>query len=252
MTVEYYYYDSQIKKYLIQFQNIFTGIQVSVGKTDTRDGGLIPVPSHYGSRDRVTAAILASNTQNKPVRLPTMSTYLTGIEMAPDLRKGIGGTRSETYLPRGGLIPNDLKVVKQYMPIPYRLVADLSIYTSNIEHHFQIMEQIMMLFDPILQIQTNDSAFDWGKITTVELHGIRFEENYPAGADRRMIVTGLEFSFPIYISVPADLRSTYIHDIYMRLNTLDYSDPMPTSFEDFEEFGGISEKIASVDDIIEP
>lgn len=252
MTVEHYYYNSQIKKYLIQFQNIFTGMHVLVGKNDVRDEGLIPVPTQYGSRDRVSAAILASNTQNKPIRLPVMSTYLTGIEMAPELRTGVGGTRSETYVPRGGIFPDDIKLVKQYKPVPYKLTAELSIYTSNMEQHFQILEQIMMLFDPILQIQTNDNAFDWAKITTVELLGIRFEENYPAGVDRRMIVTGLEFVFPIYISAPVDLKSTYIHDIYLRLATLDYQDPMPMSMEDFEETNGTIEKIASVDDIINP
>ena len=247
-----YYYNSQIKKYLMQFQNIFTGLQVSVGATEERGPALIPVPVQYGSRDRVTAALLASNTQNKPLRLPLISTYLTGIQMAPELRKGVGGQRSETYVPRGGVVPDDIKVVKQYMPIPYRLTAEVSIYTSNIEQHFQIIEQLLMLFDPILQIQTDDNVHNWAKITTVELLGIRFEENYPIGTDRRMIVTGLDFDFPVYISAPIDLRSSYVHDIFLRLSTLDYSDPMPQTFEDFEELGGIIENIASVDDIVGP
>jgi hypothetical protein len=86
--------------------------------------------------------------------------------------------------------------------------------------HFQILEQILVLFDPSLQIQTSDGVFDWAKITTVELKDITFEENYPAGADRRMIVTTLSFEMPVYIAAPARLKKDVVQDIYVRIGAV--------------------------------
>jgi len=229
MAFPIHYYNQQIKKYLIQFMAIFSGLQVEIGKNDSREEGLIPVPIHYGSKDRVAASIIADNTQNKPIRLPTLSTYLNTISLAPELRKGIGAVRRQSYLPRGGVLPDDVTVVHQIMPIPYKLTTELAIYTSNMDEHFQILEQILMVFDPILQIQTNDSAFDWTKITTVELTDIRPEENYPPGTNKRMSISTLSFQFPIYIAAPANLRTDFVKDIFARISAIDMSASTSTS-----------------------
>ncbi len=221
MAIDNYYYDEQIEKYIIQFMSIFSGMTIHTGKGSDGTVSTLRVPVHYGSRDKVTASILNDNTQNQPIRVPVMSCFLRGLSMAPDRYKGVGSVRTTPYVPRGGLIPNDIKVAHQYMPIPYMTTLDLSIFTSNMNTHFQILEQILVLFDPILQIQTSDGALDWGKITTVELRDINFEENYPAGGDRRIIVTTLSFDMPIYIAAPARLKQDIIEDIYMRIGTVD-------------------------------
>jgi hypothetical protein len=78
-----------------------------------------------------------------------------------------------------------------------------------------------MLFDPILQIQTSDSAFDWTKITSVELTGINNEENYPPGGDRRLLSWTLTFDIPIYISAPVDIKDDVVRKIIIRLGDLE-------------------------------
>lgn len=218
MAFNHFYYDRQVKKYLLQFMTVFAGMQVRVGKKGDTPERLIPVPVHYGSRDRVTAAIFTNNTQNKPLRLPVISAYLNSIDLAPELRKGIGAVRRDTYLPRGGILPDDITVVRQIMPVPYKATAEIALYTSNMDQHFQVIEQILILFDPILQIQTSDAPFDWGKITTIELTGIRFDENYPPGTDRRIINSVLEFTFPIYLSAPVNVKHDIVETIHIRLD----------------------------------
>lgn len=216
-----YYYNQQVKKYIIQFMNIFSGMQVQVGKSDANpDGGMIPITIQYGHRDRVVAHIQSSNTQNKLLRLPAMSVYVTGIDLAPELRKGVGTQRRQTYLPRGEVFPDGITVVKQLMPIPYRLRVELGIYSSNLEQKYQIMEQILMLFDPTIQLQTSDGSFDWTKITTVELDAINFEDNYPSGTDRRLLISSCTFNFPIYISAPANIRDEFVRDIMVRIGVV--------------------------------
>ncbi len=212
-----YYYNNQIKTYLIQFMALFSGMSTMIGKRDDVEPELLSVPIQYGFVDRVVAHIISENTQNSPLRLPTMSAYLTGVAMAPELRKGIGMIRRQTFLPAGALFPEGIKTIHQLMPIPYRATMELSIYTSNTEQRFQILEQILMLFDPTVQIQSTDAVFDWTKLTTVELENISFDDNYPSGVDDRIMITTLNFNMPIYISAPANLRDDYIKDVFVRI-----------------------------------
>jgi hypothetical protein len=79
------------------------------------------------------------------------------------------------------------------------------------------------LFDPILQLQISDSAFDWTKITFVNLRDINYEENYPVGTDKRMVITTITFDVPIYISAPANLKNQIIRDIYARIGAVEGS-----------------------------
>jgi hypothetical protein len=145
---------------------------------------------------------------------------MQGMDIAPELQAGINTTRNQTYLPVGGVLPDDIKTVSQLRPVPYRVNLEVAIYASNTDQHFQMLEQILILFNPGVQIQISDSTFDMTKITTMELMGIRFEQNYPSAADRRIIQTTLDFSFPIYLSAPAQVKSNFINTIYARIGSL--------------------------------
>lgn len=245
-----FYYDQQLRSYIVQFMSIFAGMQVEIGKNETEEKRLIQVPNVYGHKDRVVAHIKGANTQNKPLRLPTFSTYLSNIALAPDLRKGVNQSRRNTYLKTGGLFPDDIEVVHQIMPVPYRINMELGIFASNTNQMQQILEQIMMLFDPILQIQTSDDVFDWKKITTVELTDIRLDNNYPSGNDRRFVQTTMDFTVIAYISAPADIRKNYIKDIYMRIGAVDASSLTNQEMvDDLDQQGIEYNLIASLDDI---
>src|SRR5690554_4769320 len=141
-----YYFNNQVRDYILQFMAIFAGLHVSIGKMDNREPALIPVHLTYGPKDRVVAHIMGEHTQNKPLRLPTMSAYMSSIEMAPERQKGVGVSRRETFMPAGCVFPDDIQTVEQLMPVPYNTTMDLSIYTSNRDEHLQILEQIMMFF----------------------------------------------------------------------------------------------------------
>ena len=215
-----YYYDFQFKRYLYQFMAIFADMNVQVGWTEDKEPRLIKVPIYSASKDRVVAAIKSENTQNKPIRIPAFSASIASYDLMPERRKGVPNSRRNTLMPTGGLFPEDLKVVEQRMPVPYRLTMELGIWASNTDQMYQIMEQIMMIFNPLLQLQISDEITDWTKITTVELMGIRPEENLPAGADRRILRTTLEFEVPVHVSAPADVHARYVKDIYVRVGAV--------------------------------
>jgi hypothetical protein len=215
-----YFYEGQLRNYLLQFCNIFAGLKVATGKGECGEIEHISVPIVVSAKDRVVAAIQAGNTQNKPFSLPMMSATMTGLSLSP-VRKGVGTVDRRVFLPAGGSFPNDLKVAVRYMPIPYLMDVDLTFYSSNTQQMHQMLEQILMLFDPVLQVQTSEAAFDWTKITSVELLSISSEENVPIGGDRRIVQWTLNFQMPIYISAPVDVRDEIVRKIIIQIGDME-------------------------------
>lgn len=250
--IDAFYYDQQLLRYVIQFMAIFANMKVQVGASASLPPRLIKVPIIYGSRDRVVAAIKGNNTQNKPLRVPTFSAILKNLEMAPQLRKGIGQTRRKTVMPLGQPFPDGVRVVKQMMPVPYVARFDLSVYASNTDQHFQIMEQLLMLFDPIVQIQIGDDPFDWTILTTVELKNITWEETFPSLADARVIQSTLSFEVPVYLSPPAEFKKNYIADIKIRLGVVPTTTNLRNSqdvIQALDAEGAIYEDLFTLSDI---
>lgn len=215
-----HFYEGQLRSYLLQFCSIFTGLSVQTGKGECGEKEFITVPISVGSKDRVVAAINAGNTQNKPFSIPAMAASIQNISLSPN-RKGVGVVDRRVFLPVGGVYPDDLTTLVRVMPIPYIMSTELSMYASNTNQLHQMLEQILMLFDPVLEIQTSDSAFDWTKITKVELVGINNEESMPPGGDSRIIMWSMNFDIPIYISAPVDVRDDVVRKITIKIGDLD-------------------------------
>lgn len=218
--INFYFYDQQLRSYLMQVCNIFSGLQVQTGKGTCGETEMMTVPVVLGSRDRVVAAIQAGNTKNRPFSLPTIAVNMSGISMSPN-RKGINTVDSKTFLPVGGSYPEDLRVIQRVMPIPYVMSVDVSIYASNTDQMFQMLEQLLMLFDPLLQLQLSDAPFDWKKLTTIELISINNEENYPAGTEKRVQIWTLGFEVPIYIAPPADIQDKVVRKVAIQIGNMD-------------------------------
>lgn len=220
-TLSPFYYDKQLKNFILQFMAIFTDLYVKVGENDLsgNNDNLISVPISYATRDRVALHIKSNNTNNAPQRLPRMSAYLTGMEYSFEHAKGSNVmSHREVYASRGDVIPDDLKTMHHGVKIPYKLNADLYIFTSNMEQRMQILEQILLVFNPILQIQRSDSPFDTTKLANVELMSIDLDETETA--ETRVLETRLNFSFVVYLSPPKQLINDVISKIILRVKTV--------------------------------
>jgi len=198
--------------------SVFSGLQVQVGKWNTENEKLIPVLVYYGSADKVVAALIAGNTQNKPLRLPIIAVQISNLSVAKDRMHGMGVQRRSSFVPVGGLVPDDIQVVHQRMPNFYDLELKVGICVSNTDQHLQILEQILPLFDPQLQLQSSDGLFDMTRQTTVELmSGPTFEQNILLPADTRIIQSTMTFKMDIWLSIPAEVRQDFIKNIYLRI-----------------------------------
>ena len=215
-----FYYNQQLKKFIVGFANVFAGMQVYGGIDGAGNPIQMEVPVRYGSSDRVTAALAVGNTQNKLHTIPMMSAYMTGLELSPERLHGVNQTDRRSYLEQGGVFPDDVKSIKRVMAIPYNMQMELSIYASNTDQMFQIIEQILILFDYDLQLQFNDAPFDWTKIGKLYLRSLQNEENYPIGVDKRIIIWSFQFELPVWMSPPIEIRKDLIQSITVRIGDL--------------------------------
>jgi hypothetical protein len=245
ISLDNYYYNSQFRKHIIQFMAIFSGLKVSIGKNDLgSSSNLITVPIIHGTRDRVVSYILSEQTQNKMLRVPLMAARLTGLSLFMERLAGQGQERKDIKLPRGGSIPDDLQEHAMLKPIPYEATMELDLLASNTDQHFQMLEQILLLFNPVLQLQTSDAYGNQSSITTVTLESIDLNEEVPAGTEQRIITSTLRFTCVVYLSAPVNLKNEIIKSIMLRISATDSINETPYEIND----GKIDPFIISADE----
>ena len=196
-----YYYKGQINSFLSQFMRIFNGIQVEYGVDRDNDGknDRKVVNVVYGDMDRLIANVINKNNNRTAQSLPIISGYMTGLDLAPEIRK----TRyheDKTTLTKTS--DSSHVSLQRLMSVPYRITTDLYILASNAQQGIQILEQIMLLFNPYLTIQKSDDMTDWSHLTRVDLQGITQETNFPAGTESRMVQYTLNFGFDVFLNYP--------------------------------------------------
>lgn len=216
-----YYYGEQIKTYISQFAQVFAEMYVTTGKNDNNSANnYIRIPIVYGSQDKVVAAIKNDHTQNKILRVPMFSIKLEQITLMMDRKSGTNVEHRKTVLPLGGDIKTDLKVIKRLKPLPYNLTFSVAAFASNSDQMFQITEQILILFDPLLQIQTSDEYGDWTKIVDCELTSVGLDDNRSPENDGRVLISTFTFDVRAYMAPPADIKKNAIQSIRLRIEAL--------------------------------
>jgi hypothetical protein len=101
------------------------------------------------------------------------------------------------------------------MPVPYDLTMNLDIWTTNTEMKLQLLEQMLCLFNPALEIQSTDNYVDWTSLSYVELSDVNFtSRTVPIGTEDTIDIATLTFEMPIWLSMPAKVKKMgVIHKI---------------------------------------
>jgi hypothetical protein len=93
------------------------------------------------------------------------------------------------------------------MPTPFELTFNADIFSTNTDQKLQILEQILVLFNPALELQTTDNFLDWTSLSFVELTNVNFTSRaIPQGIADEIDVATLTFRTPIWLSPPAKLK----------------------------------------------
>lgn len=207
-----FHYGARIERCLYQFLRIFAGFQIQYGVDRDNDGqkDMRTVPVYYGDMSRLVSAILKKHETFSAARLPIMTGVLTSIEPFPEARLS---RFHQEHIARVREVDGKRVVNSKLMGTPLNILIDLSILTSNNQQMIQLLEQIIILFNPRLSIQLSENLIDWGAISEVELLSVASEANVPAGVDERTIIFTLSFQCLIWLDFPQIERENVIDEI---------------------------------------
>jgi T4-like virus Myoviridae tail sheath stabiliser len=210
-----YFYSGQTRRFLQQFIRILSNFQVSMGNDDAGNATLMTVPIYYGDSSRQVATILRNNSENSLSSVPAMSVYISGWRydqkrMQEPFFVSKMNLRYRDVDENGQLTSTvgDAVTVERLMPVPYNLTIKVDIWTSNIEQKLQLLEQIAVLFNPSLEIQSTDNYVDWTSLTYVTLTDTNFtSRTVPVGTEDPLDIASLTFELPVWFSAPAKVKN---------------------------------------------
>jgi hypothetical protein len=176
---------------------------------------LIRVPVRYGDASRQAQTIIQQNSANDMPSTPLMTFYITGLDydrarvQEPNFVNSIQ-VRQRTYdeaTDSYETTQGNAFTIERLMPVPYKLTIALDIWTSNTNQKMQLWEQIAVLFNPSLEIQSTDNFIDWTSLSICNLESTKWTNRViPIGTDNPIDIATLTFTIPIWLSSPAKVK----------------------------------------------
>lgn len=230
-----YFYSGQVRRYLQQFIRLMNNFYVRLGNTREGTASYLRVPVYYGDSSRQVSAILQKNSENNMSSVPAMAVYISGLKYdRPRVQEPFHVSkmqiRQRAYDPVSGdfsSLQGDLVTVERLMPVPYLLSLKLDIWTSNTDQKLQLFEQIAVLFNPSLEIQSSDNYLDWTSLSVITLtDNIYSSRTIPVGTEDQIDIYTMNFEIPIWLGTPAKVKKMgviqkIISSIYESNGTID-------------------------------
>ena len=213
-----HFYDGQIRRYITQIVRMLSNFTVK-----DIEGNIRTIPVVYGDLARQVGSILKDNSELKIIGAPKITVYVTGLELDKSrlsdstfvskihIKERAYDSNNKEYLNTKG----KSYTVERLMPTPYNLSINADIWSTNTDQKLQILEQILVLFNPSLEIQTTDNYVDWTSLSVVNLENVNFSSrSIGTSTESEIDIATLGFSTPIYISPPAKVKKLgIIHTI---------------------------------------
>lgn len=210
-----FFYDAQIRRFLIQFAKIFSNWYVTKGKDPAGNDILVRVPIMYGDQSRQASTVIANNSASNLPSAPLFTYYISGLEYDQrrtqepyfvdklQVRQRTYDQNTQSYQTTQG----QAFTIERLMPVPYTLRITVDLWTTNYNQKLQIVEQLGTLFNPSLEIQSTDNFVDWTSLTVVYQDGITFSSrSIPQGTGNPIDVFTWKFYMPIWLSTSSKLK----------------------------------------------
>jgi len=216
-----FFYDNQIRRFLIQFAKIFSNWYVTKGKDPNGNDILVRVPVMYGDQSRQASTVVANNSASNLPSAPLITYWITALEydqrrtQVPsfvdkmNVRQRSFNQLSESYETTQG----QAFTIERLMPVPYTLRLQVDFWTTNYNQKLELIEQLGTLFNPSLEIQSTDNFIDWTSLSVVYQDGLTFSSrSIPQGTGNPIDVLTWKFYMPIWISTSTKLKKLGVID----------------------------------------
>ena len=201
-----YFYHEILRRTIVTFGTLFNNIEIKHTDSSDNTTGVIKVPLAYGPTQKFLARIEQSADLSKKVQLtlPRMSFEFVGLQY--DSTRKV--TATQTFLTTN---PDDkTQVKKAYMPVPYNMAFELSIYTKLNDDMLQIVEQILPYFQPSynLTVDLVESIGEKRDIPIV-IENISMQDDYEGDfTTRRALYYTIRFTAKTYLFGPVTANAS--------------------------------------------
>ena len=244
-----YFYDSQVRRFLIQFARIFSDWNVTKGNDPAGNPIIVRVPIQYGDPSRMASTQIANNSPSSMPSAPLITYYITGLEYEQArtqdptyvdslaIRRRTYNTETQSYENTQG----QAFTIERLMPVPYKLSINVDIWTTNYNQKLELIEQLGVLFNPALEIQSTDNFIDWTSLSVVYQDGLTFSSrSIPQASGNPIDIMSWKFYMPIWLSASAKAKKLGI--IYKVINSI-YQGNSITDMSDDQMLLGTRQKV---------
>jgi hypothetical protein len=195
-----YFYHEILRRTIVSFGTLFNNINIKHTNDSDNTVSMMKVPLAYSPTQKFLARLEQVQDLNKPVQmsLPRMSFEFLGLTY--DTTRKV--TTTQTFL--SGLSSDKTQPRKTYMPVPYNMSFELSIYTKLNDDMLQIVEQILPYFQPAysLSVDLVDTIGEKRDIPII-FEGIEMRDEYEGDySQRRALIYTLRFTAKTYLFGP--------------------------------------------------
>ena len=194
-----YFYNEILRRTIIGFGTLFNSLEIR------QEDSVVRVPLAYGPTQKFLARIEQSPDLNKPmaITLPRMSFEFTGLTYDPSRKV----STTQTFVAKDKDDGTETK--KTFMPVPYNMQFELSIFTKLNDDALQIVEQILPYFQPSynLTIELVDQIREKRDVPIV-LESVTMQDDYEGDfSTRRVLYYTLRFTAKTYLFGPTKSAS---------------------------------------------
>ena len=194
-----YFYNEILRRTIIGFGTLFNSLEIR------QEDSVVRVPLAYGPTQKFLARIEQSPDLNKPmaITLPRMSFEFTGLTYDPSRKV----TTTQTFVAKDKDDGTETK--KTFMPVPYNMQFELSIFTKLNDDALQIVEQILPYFQPAynLTVELVDQIKEKRDVPII-LESVTMQDDYEGDfTTRRVLYYTLRFTAKTYLFGPTKSAS---------------------------------------------
>jgi len=195
-----YFYHEILRKTIITFGTLFNNIEIKHTNSSDSTTEIIKVPLAYGPTQKFLARLEQSPNLSKgtQISLPRMSFEFIGLQY--DSSRKV--TTTQTFITTN---PDDKTEVKKvYMPVPYNMAFELTIYTKLNDDMLQIVEQILPYFQPVFNLSVDlVETIGEKRDIPVVIENISMQDDYEGDfTTRRSLYYTIRFTAKTYLFGP--------------------------------------------------
>jgi hypothetical protein len=230
-----YFYDRQQPRFLEQIIRAFSGFQYMSGSRAGLPPALVQVPCRLASTNSVVANIIKNQSANTLNTVPMITVWQTGLQLRND------DLQNRNHVDTRQVVERDIDpdtgaytsargqsyTVQRIMPLPFTMLIQVDVWTSNLDQKYQLEEQILTIMAPSFDIQNSDNALDWTALTTVYFEEINHtSKSIPIGTSTDEIdIMTFQLRLPIWLSPPAKVKQQTI--IQQIVTNVSDTEPLP-------------------------